>query len=110
MASAGTGPLQRVAYWLAGNLFKSHPDLTIWTQYSEAGRGFHDGVLSLQQKKTDITVVNSRTTAAMAVRGRGLFQQPFSGMRGISIFPQHDWCLFAVDARLGMRSFEDLKA
>ena len=110
MSSAGTGPFQRVAYWLAGNLFKSHPDLTIWTQYSEAGRGFRDGVLSLQQKKTDITVVNSRMIAAMAVRGRGLFQRPFPGLRGISIFPQHDWCLFAVDASLGVRSFEELKA
>lgn len=110
MNSAGTGPFQRIAFWLGQNIFQNHQELSIWIQYSEAGRGFRDGILLLHDKNAEITVVNSRTVAAMALRGRGLFKQPFRELRGIRVFPQYDWCLFAVDASLGVRSFEELKA
>src|SRR5919202_927187 len=45
----------------------------------------------------------------MAMRGAGLFDQPFPQLRALGTFPHHDWLLFAVDQSFGVRTFAELK-
>src|SRR5947207_12825155 len=45
----------------------------------------------------------------MAMRGSGLFSEPFPSLRALATFPHHDWLLFAIDQSLGVRTFAELK-
>lgn len=109
--SGGVGYRQflRVSLWLADNLAKERGDLSIWLDHHVTGRKFRDSILLLGDKKAEICLVNARSVAAMALRGRGLFQRPVPGLRAIAALPHYDWCLFAVDAGLGVRSFAELR-
>jgi len=107
-AGVGYGGFVNVSRWLADNLMKQNDDLTIWFDYYHSGRAFRDGVLLLADRKADICLVNSQGVMNMALRGRGFFEQPVP-LRAVAALPQQDWCLFAVDAELGIRSFADLR-
>jgi len=107
-AGVGYGGFVNVSLWLADNLMKQNDDLTIWFDYYYTGKAFRDGVLLLADGKADICLVNSQGVSNMALRGRGLFEQPVP-LRAVAALPQHDWCLFAVDAKLGVQSFADLR-
>lgn len=98
----------RIGHWLADNLIKENPDLNIWLDYHRTGRGFRDSLLLLADRKAEISLVNSRSVAAMAISGRGLFDKAIP-LRAIAALPHYDWSLFAVDAELGIRSFADLR-
>lgn len=97
-----------ISRWLAEPLKREFPDLQIWIDYHETGRGFRDSVLALAKGDAELALVNSRAVAGMAMRGTGLFAKPVA-LRAIAVLPHLDWCFFAVDADLGIRSFRELR-
>lgn len=105
----GYGGYVRVSMWLLNNLVKQEPNANLWIDYHLTARRFRDGVLVLANRGAEISLVNSHGLASMALRGKGLFDRPIP-LRGIANLPQHGWATFAVDAKLGIRSFADLKA
>lgn len=109
-AGVGAGNYARVGYWLADSLMQVADNVSVWLEYrgNITGKGFRDGLLLLRDRKLEICLVNSHGVAAMALRGRGLFQEPVP-LRAIAVIPEDDWCVFAVDANLGVRSFADLR-
>lgn len=107
-AGVGYGGFLRISLWLADNLMKQDDRLSVWFDYYYTGKAFRDGLLLLADRKAEVCLVNSQGVAAMALRGRGLFPRPVP-LRAVAALPQHDWCLFAVDAALGVRSFADLR-
>jgi uncharacterized protein len=109
-AGVGAGNYTRVAYWLADSLVKESPDLSVWPEFrgNLVGRGFRDGLLRLADRQTDIALINSHGVAAMALKGAGMFEKPIP-LRAVAVIPEDDWCVFVVDAALGVRSFKDLR-
>ncbi|MBI3940962.1 MAG: TAXI family TRAP transporter solute-binding subunit [Acidobacteria bacterium] len=111
-ASAGTGwgGFLKISLWLADNLLKRDTTLSLWVNYAyTTGRGFRDNLLMLADGQAEVAVVNSHGLASMASRGRGLFERPVP-LRAIAALPQGEsWCMFGVDASLGIKSFADLR-
>lgn len=110
--NSGVGYRQflRVATWLSDNLLQLPNAPRPWLSYHRTGAGFRDAVLELENRQAEISLINARSVAAMAVRGRGLFDHPVTVLRGIAAVPHYDWAMFAVDASLGVHSFEEVRA
>lgn len=104
----GYGGYVRISLWLLSNLKKQYPERDLWLDYHLTQRAFRDGLLLIGNRKAEISVVNTHSLAAMALRGRGLFNRPIP-LRAIAALPSPDWCIFAVDAKLGVRSYAELK-
>lgn len=110
VGGVGYRQFMRVGLWLADSL-AARPDAPeIWFGHHFTGRGFRDSVLRLASGQAELALVNARGVAAMAVRGRGMFERPVTNLRAIAALPHLDWTLFAVDAGLGVRSFADIAA
>lgn len=110
VGGVGYRQFMRVGLWLADSL-AGRPDAPeIWFGHHFTGRGFRDSVLRLASGQAELALVNARGVAAMAVRGRGMFERPVTNLRAIAALPHRDWTLFAVDAGLGVRSFADIAA
>jgi TRAP transporter TAXI family solute receptor len=56
----------------------------------------------------DAAFTTPAATAAMAAAGVGLYDRPHRGLRAVASYPHDDFLVFAVDARAGVRSFDDL--
>lgn len=98
----------RVAVLLLSNLKPLYPDRDMWMDYHNISRAFRDGILLVGDGKAEVVFVNTPHLAAMAVAGRGLFDRPVP-LRGIGVYPSEDWTVLAVDPKLGIRSFADLR-
>ena len=110
VGGVGYRQFMRINVWLADNL-AARPDAPqIWFHHHLTGRGFRDSVLMLASGEAELALVNARAVAAMAVRGRGMFDRPITNLRAIAALPHRDWTLFAVDATLGVRSFAHIAA
>ncbi len=109
-AGVGSGNYARVAYWLADSIIKDDPNVRVWPEYrgNLVGRGFRDGLVRLLDREADVALVNSHGVAAMAIKGVGLFDRPIP-LKAVAVIPENDWCVFVVDAALGVRSFADLR-
>ncbi len=95
-----------VAHYLAVD----HPELVCWTDYHLTASWFRMGVELLQSGGSDISIINMRGLCSMAQRGNGLIDRPFPNLRALVTFPHHDWIVFGIDPKFGIRSFADLKA
>ena len=110
ISSGGVGysAYSLVSVWLLSNLKKQYPERDMWLDYHVTGTTFRDGFLLVADHKAEITLVNTHHLAAMALKGRGFLDRPIP-LRGIAALPFFDWCVFAVDAKHGVRSFAELK-
>ena len=104
----GYGGYVRISLWLLSNLKKQYPERDFWLDYHLTQQAFRDGLLHLENNKAEISLVNTHSLATMALRGRGLFNRPIP-LRAIAALPSYDWCIFAIDEKLGVRSFAELK-
>jgi TRAP transporter TAXI family solute receptor len=107
--SVGYSQFLRVSQWLARNLVQDKDPPQVWFDYHITAKMFRDSLLQLASGQAEITLINSRGVAAMAVRGTGLFDTPLPNLRAIAALPHYDWAFFAVDASLGVRSFAELR-
>lgn len=102
-AGVGYGGFFEIGAWLADELAAWEEKPRVWINYYHSGTYFKNGLLLLESGEADICLVNSRGLAAMALRGRGVFQRSIP-VRAIAALPQRDWCLLAVDADLEVAS------
>jgi len=107
-AGVGQGGFAIISAWLFRNLKPLYPDRDMWLDYHVTGTAFRDGLLLVADRKAEITLVNTHHLTAMALKGNGFMKRPIP-LRAIAGLPFFDWCLFAVDAKHGIRSFADLK-
>jgi TRAP transporter TAXI family solute receptor len=110
VGGVGYRQFMRVGLWLADNLAAGPDAPDVWFGHHITGHRFRDSILMLQNGEAELALVNARSVAAMAVRGRGMFDRPVTNMRAIAALPHYDWALFAIDKSLGVQSFADVKA
>src|SRR5919199_1237199 len=108
-AGVGYGGYLQIAAWLGDHLTEALDDLTYWIDYHLTAKWFPKGVQLVQRGEAELALLNPRGLGAMAMRGSGLFDEPFPALRALAPFPHHDWLLFAVDQSLGVRTFAELK-
>ena len=105
----GYGGYLQIGAWLADHLTKVVDNLVFWLDYHVTSKWFLTGEQLLQQGEAELGLFNARGLAAMAMRGRGLYNEPFPSLRAIAAFPHYDWLVFAVDQSFGVKTFADLK-
>jgi TRAP-type uncharacterized transport system substrate-binding protein len=108
-AGVGYGGYLQIAAWLGDHLTEVVDDLVYWIDYHLTAKWFRKGLQLLQRGDTELALLNTRGLGAMAMRGSGLFSEPFPSLRALATFPHHDWLLFAIDQSLGVRTFAELK-
>jgi uncharacterized protein len=105
----GYGGYLQIGAWLANHLTEVLDDLTFWIDFHVTAKWFRKGEQLLQHGEAELGLFNTRGVASMAMRGNGLYTEPFPSLRAIASFPHHDWLLFAVDQSFGVRTFAELK-
>src|SRR6266516_4335093 len=108
-AGVGYGGYLQIAAWLGDHLTEVVDDLVYWIDYHLTAKWFRKGLQLLQRGEAELVLLNTRGLGAMALRGSGLFSEPFPSLRALATFPHHDWLLFAVDQSFGVRTFAELK-
>jgi TRAP-type uncharacterized transport system substrate-binding protein len=105
----GQANLHRVFNWLSQEMVDRtgpYSRYAIWN-----GRGVADAVRAVGRGQVDVALAVPVAFIPAALEGRDLFAgEPFPHLRGLGVIPQDDRMLLALDARLGIRSFDDLRA
>jgi TRAP-type uncharacterized transport system substrate-binding protein len=111
IASAGVGysAFMPISVWLGSHLIEEVDDLVYWLDYHLTATWFRKGIELLREGEADLALLNTRGLGSMAMRGVGLFDEPFAGLRAIATFPHHDWLMFCVDRSFGVRTFAELR-
>jgi len=104
----GQANLHRVFCWLSQELVDRtgpHSRFPIWN-----GRGVADAVRMVGRGLMDVALSVPVAFVPPALEGRELYAgEPFPHLRGLGVIPQDDRMLLAIDAKFGIRSFEDLR-
>ncbi len=73
------------------------------------GSGTLEGIDAVVERKADLAIVNPSTLLTLAFRGLGPYTTP-QAVRTIAVIPSFDQFIFAVDAKTGLNTFEDIAA
>jgi TRAP-type uncharacterized transport system substrate-binding protein len=100
--------LTRVCGWIAGEIANRAAKGTRST--IRTGRGMGDNLVAVARGEVDVAVATPAGFARMARAGLGPFaSEPLPTLRAIGCLPHRDAMLVALPARLGIRTFADLR-
>lgn len=104
----GQANLHRVFCWLSQEMVDRtgpHSRFPIWN-----GRGVADATRVVGRGQMDVALSVPVAFVPAALEGRDLYHgEPFPHLRGLGVIPQDDRLILAIDAKLGIRSFDDLR-
>jgi TRAP-type uncharacterized transport system substrate-binding protein len=127
--AAGTGPGEGGDLLLFGAQNPAHPWWQIAERVVERLVGFHDPLLpnarialvtppALQGARANpvevgegslaVGITTPSVAARMAFEGIGVYDRPAPGLRALAAFPHIDCIVFAIDARTGIESLDEL--
>ena len=105
----GQANLHRVFNWLSQEMVDRtgpYSRYAIWN-----GRGVADAVRVVGRGLMDVALAVPVAFIPAALEGRDLFAgEPFPHLRALGVIPQDDRMLLALDAKFGIRSFDELRA
>jgi uncharacterized protein len=79
--------------------------------FIQNGRGGFDAALAVHRGEVDLALTTPALFVRMAVEGKGPYAgERLNDLRAIGLLPQWDRLVLAVDAGLGIRSYEELRA
>ncbi|WP_414945201.1 TAXI family TRAP transporter solute-binding subunit [Amycolatopsis sp. cmx-11-32] len=104
----GAANLHRVCGWICQELTDragAGTRIAIWNS-----RGFADAIRAVGTGAVDLALTTPAAFATAALDGRGVYQgDSFPQLRAIGVVPQRDRLVVAVDQRLGVNSFAQLR-
>ena len=105
----GIGNLHGICGWLSMMMVDRtgpHSRFGIWN-----GRGGADALRALGRGEVDLALTTPAVAARMALDGRGIYAgEAFPHLCALGQVSHWDHLFFAVDASLGVRSFDDIRA
>ena len=105
----GMANLHGICGWLSMMMVDrtgKHSRYGIWN-----GRGGADAVRAVGRGEVDLALTTPAVSARAALDGRGIYDgESFPHIRALGQVPQWDRLVLAVDAKLGIRSFDDIQA
>lgn len=105
----GQANLHRVFNWLSQEMVDRTGPFSRYAIWN--GRGVADAVRAVGRGQTDVALAVPVAFIPAALEGRDLFAgEPFPHLRALGVIPQDDRMLLALDARLGIQSFDELRA
>lgn len=109
MGDWGWANLHRVCGWLGSQIVESFAPgskYAIWSTPFAAA----ETVFSVADGEVDMALSTPAHMVRNAVDGKGLYEgRKIDSLLSLGTMPQTDSLLFAVDARLGIRSFDDIR-
>lgn len=104
----GMANMHAICGWLSqmmGDRTGPHSRFAIWN-----GRGGADAMRAVGRGDVDVALTTPASFARMALDGRGLYRgESFPHLRALACIPQWDHLVLAVDAALGLSSFDDIR-
>ncbi len=108
MGDWGGANIHIICGWLAMEFWDRSPIETRTTITN--GRGAKDAIQAVVNGDVDIAIATPSEFAAMACRGVGPFAgEPQPRLRALGRIPQDDRFVFAIDASLGLKTFQDVR-
>ena len=105
----GMANLHGICGWLSMMMVDrtgKHSRYGIWN-----GRGGADAVRAVGRGEVDLALTTPAVSARAALDGRGIYDgESFPHIRALGQVPQWDRLVLAVDAKLGIRSFDEIRA
>ena len=105
----GMANFHRVCGWLSQEL-GSHSSRG--SRFAiQNGTGGSDALLRVHAREIDIAVTTPSYFATMAAAGVGPYAgKPIDDLRGLAVIPQTDRLAFAIDPKLGLTTFKEIRA
>jgi hypothetical protein len=104
----GMANFHRVCGWLSQEL-GSHSSRG--SRFAiQNGTGGSDALLRVHAREIDIAVTTPSYFATMAAAGVGPYAgKPIDDLRGLAVIPQTDRLAFAIDPKLGLKTFKEIR-
>jgi TRAP-type uncharacterized transport system substrate-binding protein len=99
---------ERVVERLVGFHEPLLPDARVALVTPPALQGARANPIGVADGSLDVGITTPSVTARMALEGVGVFDRPSPGLRALAAFPHIDCIVFAIDARTGVESLEQL--
>jgi TRAP-type uncharacterized transport system substrate-binding protein len=100
--------LTRICGWIAGEIYNRAGAGS--GSLIRTGRGMADNLYAVGRGEVDVAVATPAGFARMARAGLGLFaDEPLPTLRAIASVPHRDALLVAIPAKLGIRTFAELR-
>ena len=109
MGDWGIANLHRICGWLSAELWRRSPAGSKFATW--AGRGGTDAMAAVLDNDVQVALFVPASFARTVFEQRGILRRPDVGrLRALGTLPQDDRLVLAVDARLGVASFAELRA
>ena len=82
---------------------------TGYIAFGTSGRSTSANIYAVGKHDVDFAITTPPVNAVLASRGLAYFDQAYSGLRAIAVFPQNDWVTCIADAGLGVSSFGEIR-
>lgn len=108
MGDWGWANLHRVAAWLGSQVMECAPmgsRFAVWSTPYAATETVH----AVSEGKVEMAMSTPAHWVKNAVDGIGMYDKKISNLMALGTMPQTDSLLFAVDASLGIRTFDDIR-
>jgi len=108
MGDWGTANLHRICGWIAAELWRRSPPGSRFATWS--GRGGTDAIEAVLDGTVQTALFVPAAFAATVAQGRGICRRPdVARLRALGTLPQDDRLVLAVDASLGICTFDELR-
>ena len=109
MGDWGIANLHRICGWITAELWRRSPPGSRFATW--AGRGGTDALEAVLDRTVDAALFVPAGFGRTVFEGRGILKRPDVGrLRALGTLPQDDRLVLAIDAKLGIASFADLRA
>ena len=109
MGDWGIANLHRICGWIAAELWRRSPAGSKFATWN--GRGGTDAIEAVLDGQVQTALFVPAGFARTVFEGRGICRRgDVTRLRGLGTLPQDDRLVLAVDARLGIATFADLRA
>ena len=71
------------------------------------GSSTAEGIYAVPNREVDVAIINPACVASVAALGKGIFKTPIP-LRAIAVIPSWDQMVFAVHAKTGLKTFEEI--
>jgi uncharacterized protein len=104
--AGGTNPhYGRIAHWLAGYLWRRHPDVTV---NIKVGNAYQD-LTAVGDGLAQIGVATPAAAARLCFDGSATYDRPRPALRSIGVVPHRDALVMGVVAERGLTTVDDVR-
>jgi TRAP transporter TAXI family solute receptor len=82
---------------------------TGYIAYGTRGNSTSANIHAIGKYEVDFAITTPPVMAVLAHAGKAYFEEPYTDLRAIAVFPQNDWVMCVADRSLGIESYADIR-